>query len=124
MRCFPHLKAEPVTEQKLIDDLQDVARTLQPKCYPSIERSARALNLSVRTLQRRLQHAKLSYSELIDQVRHEDACQLLQVHSKSIADIARQLGYSDPSHFSRAFRRWEGVSPRAYRASAPSFQNR
>jgi AraC-like DNA-binding protein len=39
----------------------------------------------------------------------------LQANSRSIAQIAVRLGYSDPSHFSRAFRRWEGISPRSYR---------
>ena len=72
------------------------------------------MDISVRTLQRRLHRHGLTYSALVERVRHEEACRLLQEHGKSIAEIAVRLGYSDPSHFSRAFRRWEGVSPRAH----------
>ena len=72
------------------------------------------MGTSVRTLQRRLNRNGLTYSELVDRVRHKEACRLLQAKDRSIAEIAIQLGYSDPSHFSRAFRRWERRSPRGY----------
>jgi len=104
-----------MNERQLIRSLEDEVRTLLPAGYPTVEQGAGRLGISVRTLQRRLHRNGCTYSELVERVRHEEACGLLQEHGRSIAEIAVRLGYSDPSHFSRAFRRWEGTSPRAYR---------
>ena len=104
-----------MNERQLIRSLEDEVRTLLPAGYPTVEQGAGCVGVSVRTLQRRLHHHGLTYSELVEHVRHEEACRLLQEHGRGIAEIAVRLGYSDPSHFSRAFRRWEGISPRVYR---------
>ena len=106
-----------MNERQLIESLEDEVRTLLPAGYPAVEQGAGRMDISVRTLQRRLHRNGLTYSALVERVRHEEACRLLQVNSRSIAEIAVRLGYSDPSHFSRAFRRWEGVCPRAYQRS-------
>ena len=81
---------------------------------PSLELAADIANLSTRTLQRRLADEGLSYRDLLDEVRDETAIDLLQDTDNTITDIANLLGYSDPSHFARAFRRMAGVSPREY----------
>jgi AraC-like DNA-binding protein len=73
--------------------------------------------LSPRTLQRRLHHAGLTYAQLIAEARRSSAERLLADRSCTIADVARSLGYSDPAHFTRAFQRWTGVTPRAFRLS-------
>jgi len=104
-----------INERQLITSLEDEVRTLLSAGYPAVEQGARYVGVSVRTLQRRLHRQGLTYSALVERVRHEEACRLLQANSRSIAEIAMRLGYTDPSHFSRAFRRWEGVCPRAYR---------
>jgi len=83
--------------------------------YPTIDDTAERLGISVRTLQRRLKAGGLSYSELVEQTRHELACRLLGRPDVNMAAVARVLGYNDPSSFSRAFRRWTGMSPRVYR---------
>ena len=83
--------------------------------YPSIEVAAEAAGLSVRTLQRRLALEGLNYSELVEQARFQIATQLLEDADVKVTDVAFDLGYSDVAHFSRAFHRWAGVSPRAYR---------
>ena len=67
-----------------------------------------------RALQRRLTDEGLSYRDLLDEVRYEAAIDHMQETDNSITDIANLLGYSDPSHFARAFRRMSGVSPGEY----------
>jgi len=81
---------------------------------PSLELAADIAGLSTRTLQRQLADKELTYRELLAEVRHETAIDLMQDKDNSITDIANQLGYSDPTHFARAFRRLAGVSPREH----------
>jgi AraC-like DNA-binding protein len=88
---------------------------LLPKGHPSIVCAARQFGIPVRTLQRRLHDAGITYSELVDKVRYDAACRKLKVTHMNIADIANALGFSDPSNFSRAFQRWSGMSPSEYR---------
>lgn len=83
--------------------------------YPTIQLTARVLGVNVRMLQRRLATAGTSHSQIVDEVRFEVACRLLGYPGRSVADIASALGYSDPAHFTRAFVRWTGITPRTYR---------
>jgi len=83
---------------------------------PSINLIARMTNVSVRTLQRKLARAGLTFLELRQQVRFEVAAQMLSDESTKIIDIAYELGYEDPSNFSRSFRHVAGASPRQFRA--------
>jgi AraC-like DNA-binding protein len=84
---------------------------------PTISRVARLLNISVRSLQRKLQQGGTNYNKFVAEVRYETACRLLDAPDTSIAEVAAALGYADPSSFSRSFARWSGMQPRAYRAS-------
>ena len=86
--------------------------------YPTIDRTAQLLGLSVRTLQRRLRDAGISYREVVQTCRFEQACGLLADSTLGVSEIASRLGYADPSSFSRFFLRLSGTSPRAYRARA------
>lgn len=76
---------------------------------------AEIAGVSTRTLQRKLAHAGLSYSDLLDTVRYENASRLLRDTDCRIIDVAFSSGYTDPAHFSRAFRRMTGVTPREFR---------
>lgn len=76
---------------------------------------ARSLNLSARSLQRRLREEQTSYKELLDRTRHELALRYLGNSRLSVNEVTYLLGFSDPSNFARAFRRWEGTSPSRYR---------
>ncbi|NJL46535.1 MAG: helix-turn-helix transcriptional regulator [Leptolyngbyaceae cyanobacterium SM2_5_2] len=96
--------------------LQQLITVLLSKGYPDIEQVAEASGMSVRSLQRRLAAAGLSYSHLVERVRFNLAVKWLQEPSLRLSDIAMDLGYTDSGNFSRAFKRWTGVSPRAYRA--------
>lgn len=84
---------------------------------PTISDSADLVGMSERTLQRRLAQDGTSFNELLDQVRFDTAKQLLQNNSISVTDISGELGYTDSANFTRAFRRWAGVSPRKHRQS-------
>lgn len=83
---------------------------------PSLECTAHALQLGEATLQRRLREHGLSFSQLVEQVRQALALQHMRAQSLSISELAPLLGYSETSAFSRAFRRWFGVSPRQWRS--------
>ena len=83
--------------------------------YPTIDRIARQCGMPVRTMQRRLHTAGLTYSKLVDEVRYNAACRALDLTGKSITEISKELGFTDVSNFSRAFHRWSGMSPTEYR---------
>jgi AraC-like DNA-binding protein len=80
-----------------------------------VQEAAEIAGTSVRSLQRYLSSRQLSYSKLVSNLRFKTAKRQLAHTDQSIAEIASELGYSDPSHFARAFRRIAGVSPTEYR---------
>ena len=82
---------------------------------PSFEDLADALHLSPRTLRRRLADARISFSKLLDEARRDRALLLLRSAELSTKDVAEKVGYSDVANFMRAFRRWTGRTPAAYR---------
>ena len=86
-----------------------------PSGIPSQQEAAAALNLSVRTLARRLEEDGNSYRVLVDDVLCARACALFELPGTTVESVAEALGYSDAANFTRAFRRWSGSSPRAYR---------
>lgn len=86
--------------------------------FASIEEVAAKLNVTPRTLQRRLRAEGVVFRDLVESMRQQHARRLLAVGQKSIGQVSDLLGYSDVTNFSRAFRRWTGRSPRDY-ARAP-----
>jgi AraC-like DNA-binding protein len=83
----------------------------------SIDAAGRALGLSGRTLQRRLNAAGTSFTQIVDAVRADLAWRHVQRTDLSFALVAELLGYDSQAAFSRAFRRWYDMSPsRARRA--------
>jgi AraC-like DNA-binding protein len=83
--------------------------------HAPIDAAAEIAGVSPRTLQRRLDAEGLTYSRLVDQVRFAAAARMLQESDAPLIEIAFDVGYSDPAHFTRAFRRWTGTTPRAFR---------
>lgn len=73
------------------------------------------LHLTERTLQRQLAKEGTSFQILMDLVRERHAKKLLNHHEYSISYIAEKLGYSDVTHFTRAFKRWTEQTPKQYR---------
>lgn len=77
---------------------------------------AQALNLSERTLQRRLAEEGSSYQQLLNDTRRQLAERYLRDTQLPATEIALLLGYSEPSVFFRAFRQWSGLTPGEYRS--------
>jgi AraC-like DNA-binding protein len=107
----------PIVER---DVTGDVRRTIvilmgDGRGSPDIEVVASAVGVSVRTLQRRLRQLGTSYADVARQVRCDAALRMLRSRERTIGQIARTLGYADHPHFTRAFLRWMGVTPREFR---------
>lgn len=99
----------------LVSEVRSVLVRVLPDGEPSLESVAQRLSLSERVLQSRLREAGASFTALIDDVRRSLAMLYLQQTNAALIDIAFLLGFSEQSAFSRAFRRWMGESPQAWR---------
>ena len=84
---------------------------------PSLERIADHLHLTPRTLQRKLQELGTSYNDVLDQMRRQLAMRYLREPQMAICEVAYLLGFSEPSSFHRAFKRWTGVTPKEFRSN-------
>jgi AraC-like DNA-binding protein len=98
-----------------VDSLRQLAGTLLKEATPQIETMAEITGLSVRSLQRHLAKNGLSHSQLVDQARYQAATRLLEDAGIRITDIAMELDFANAANFTRAFKRWAGVTPREYR---------
>ena len=83
--------------------------------YPELAEVAEQLHVSERTLKRRLQAEGCSFQALLDEVRQRDAQRLLANPQLAIKQVADAVGYADPANFARAFGKWTGLSPKAWR---------
>jgi AraC-like DNA-binding protein len=99
-------------EQVVLALLRDADPEIEP---PYIGKAASKIGVNVRTLQRRLASENLTFRHIVERVRFTAASAWLPQPEMSVTEIAFDLGYQDVSHFSRAFRRWSGKSPRQYR---------
>jgi len=95
--------------------VKKVLLELLPKGDPRRDEVASSLSMSERTLQRRLAEEGTHFQELVDATRRELAQQFLSVGRLTPKEMSFELGFSDPSNFYRACKRWFGQSPRAYR---------
>lgn len=85
--------------------------------FRSIDETASALGLSVRTLKRRLAEEGTTFSAVLDEQKAARARTMLESHDTTIDAVASSVGYSDVANFTRAFRRWTGTTPASYRKS-------
>lgn len=90
---------------------------------PALREVAARLGTSPRTLQRRLREADTTFRELVDSIRSELAKRHLSERALSVGEIGWMLGYSDVSAFHKAFKRWTGTTPAAYRADVARATN-
>lgn len=101
--------------QSLFDDARQAIEAALPEGVPELAPLAERLGCSTRTLQRRLADHGTSLRKLIDDVRRELALRHLAAEL-SIAEVSFLLGFSEPSAFHRAFRRWTDRTPAQWRA--------
>jgi len=92
-----------------------VLTELLPAGHPTLVMVAAQMEISPRSLQRRLAESGLTHSQLVYQTRLTKACQLLAQPEIQINEIAQETGFATSSAFSRAFHTWTGASPRAFR---------
>lgn len=123
---FPEIRRQAgrIVNQQLVssplcgglpEDLERLLAARSDLLKAPIEQVARSLNMSARTLQRRLAESGHSITGMRDLIRFKLAIQALQSNRNSIEDIAEKLGFSDRHCFTQAFKRWSSLSPSAYR---------
>lgn len=81
---------------------------------PELEQVAKELNVTERTLRRRLDESGTNFRALREHIRHRMAEKYLLDPRLKLNEIAQLLGYSEPSTFTRAFKRWTGLTPHSY----------
>ncbi|MCL4226553.1 MAG: helix-turn-helix transcriptional regulator [Myxococcales bacterium] len=86
--------------------------------FRSVDEVARVVHVSTRTLKRKLAACGTSYSRLLDDLRRQRALLLLEDRTLALAEVASRLGYTELPNFTRAFRKWTGTTPGAFRRRA------
>jgi AraC-like DNA-binding protein len=110
-----HNDEEGPSSYDIIDSLKLMLPSYLDERIPSLNEVAEMTDISTRSFQRKLSYAGFTYSDLLDTVRFEIARKLLHDTDSKIIEIAFSSGYTDPAHFTRAFRRLSGVTPRQFR---------
>jgi AraC-like DNA-binding protein len=95
---------------------EEVATQLAALGGISMEQVAKRLGTSVPTLRRRLEVEGVTFTGLLDDLRRELAERYLRETTKTVSEVALLLGFAHVGAFDRAFKRWTGASPKAYRA--------
>ena len=97
--------------------VEQVLATNSPCELPTMETVARRLDVSARTLARKLQAEGATYAQLVENRRSSEAKCLLAAGRLTIQEVANRLGFADAPAFHKAFRRWTGLTPKQYVAS-------
>lgn len=108
---------------KFVDSLKLMLPSYLGGRVLALAEAAEIAGLSTRSFQRKLARDGLNYSDLVDAARFDHASKLLRDTDSKIIEIALSSGYGDHAHFTRAFRRMTGVSPRQYRAQSRDRQS-
>lgn len=113
-------EAEKICERLTVNDdvvgqIPDLVARLFDTGSVSMAEAARRLDMSVATLRRRIRKHGTTFNEIANDERRKLAERYLSRSNPSIGEIAFLLGFKNPSAFSRAFRKWRGVSPSEYR---------
>jgi AraC-like DNA-binding protein len=113
------LLAQFGSDDRLAERVVDLLSTGTEVGKLDIAALARKLGTTPRSLQRRLRERGLSPTTLLETARRDVACRALRANGSSIKDVAYRLGFSEPSAFHRAFKRWTGVTPAEYKRGVP-----
>jgi AraC-like DNA-binding protein len=114
-RHVRELLARLPASQRFTDRVRKALTDAFRSAPPTLAGLARRLGVSERTLQRRLREEGTTLQVLTEDVRHELSLEYLRDPRLSVSDVGQRVGYSSLAAFSRAFRRWRGVSPAAHR---------
>ena len=85
-----------------------------PAGTPSQEQVASLVHMSTRSMQRKLQEKETRFKAIVEDIRQELAETYLKDPQRSVGEVTYLLGYSEPSNFSRSFKKWTGISPAEY----------
>ncbi|MBM4243370.1 MAG: AraC family transcriptional regulator [Deltaproteobacteria bacterium] len=110
------LLAERPRPDGIVDEVRAALAPQLQGGAPSVTSIAAAVGINVRTLQRRLRQEGTSYQDLVEEMRRALALRMLDERRLPVAQIASDVGFSEPSAFHRAFKRWTGLSPDVWRA--------
>ena len=114
-RVEEEAKGINVSANRIANDVESLIRNALPSGIPSIIQISEHVGMSNRTLTRRLSENGVTFRDLIQKSQEEVSKDLLKKTDRSIAEIAFETGFSEQSAFNRAFKRWTGVSPVAFR---------
>jgi AraC-like DNA-binding protein len=112
------LAARPDPAESATQRVRRLLATSLGEGDPSLAGVAERLRMSERSLQRRLADEGVTFDVLLDELRRELALRYLRDRQMAIAEVAYLLGYSEPSAFHRAFKRWTGMTPSELRRRA------
>lgn len=115
---FVEQTASVSNDEKLAAEVRSVVRSLVGHSRPTLETVSAAMGTYPRDLQRQLSESDASFSDIRDAVHLDYAREALARDEPTVTVLALELGYSETSAFSRAFKKWTGSSPSAWRRSA------
>lgn len=118
VRCLPHLMTVQRVDHSLTARIRRMLQGAASADEVSLGVVSQDLNCSEDTIRRRLKNEGSTFSEIKESVRRDMAVYHLESLDTSINEIAYRLGFSEPSAFNRAFKRWTGQTPGDYRRQA------
>ena len=104
----------PSAETSLATRIKRLLKEYRPNGFLTSHQVAELADVSVRTLQRRLADEEISFSQVVEAARFEVAKDLLEHRKSNMQQIAEEVGYTNVSNFSRAFKRFTGKPPSTY----------
>ena len=111
-----HIVIEPLASARSITHrIREILGEDFRQEMPSFEELTGLLNMSARTLRRRLEKEGTSYQRIKDKARRDVAISMLSRERMTVSEVAERVGFSDPSAFHRSFKKWTGQSPGSYR---------
>jgi AraC-like DNA-binding protein len=111
------IETPPPDPRDIVKCVEHLIRLALLEGRPRVDWVARKMELSGRSLQRHLSTRNTTFETVMDRVLTRHSMTFLEQGEISITELALQLGYADPSHFVRAFRRWTGQTPGEFRRS-------
>lgn len=108
------LMASPDASRSLVTRVRTLIKDGVSGQFPEFESVAESFHMTTATLRRRLRAEGSSYQQIKDDIRRDTAIYYLSRGTASMEQVAENVGFSEPTSFFRAFKRWTGVTPRVY----------